>query len=244
MPIMNEHSSITHDTQMALTPELVRQTMRPEPDLGDEPGLTPLSDQDLDELARRLDRECGDGHLWIFAYGSLIWKPDHEAVEQRRATAFGWHRAFTLRMNRWRGSPRQHGLMMALKRGGRCDGVIFRLPDQDRIAQLRRVVLREIRYRENAQMLRWMDLHTSAGKTRALVFWAGTPPEKTGSEETLDEVAHVLARACGPAGSCAEYLYNTVLHLRQAGINDRNLWRLQELVADQITALRDAQITR
>jgi len=47
----------------------------------------------------------------------------------------------------------------------------------------------------------------------------------------------VLARACGHVGSGAEYLYNTVSHLEEFGIRDRNLWRLQQLVADEIRSI-------
>ena len=47
-------------------------------------------------------------------------------------------------------------------------------------------------------------------------------------------------RACGHGGSCARYLYHTVTHLEKLGIHDRNLWKLQELVADEIqTSVRD-----
>ena len=53
----------------------------------------------------------------------------------------------------------------------------------------------------------------------------------------LERVAWILARACGYAGSGAEYLYNTVSHLEALGIRDRNLWRLQHLVAEEIVRL-------
>jgi cation transport protein ChaC len=46
----------------------------------------------------------------------------------------------------------------------------------------------------------------------------------------------MLARAVGPAGSCAEYLLNTVSHLEERGIRDRYLWRLQAMVAAEIDA--------
>jgi len=45
------------------------------------------------------------------------------------------------------------------------------------------------------------------------------------SNQPLEKVANVLARACGHVGSGAEYLYNTVSHLEEFGIHDRNLWR-------------------
>lgn len=222
---------------MALTPDLVSLTLRPEPDLGPEPGWTELSDAELNILAARYDVECGDAPLWVFAYGSLIWRPDFEAVEHERATVHGWHRSFCLRINRWRGSPRQQGLMLALERGGECEGVIYRLPDEGRRAQIRRMLYREIRFHHNLDMIRWIPVQTAQGRQRAMVFWAGPEGPYHAGGMTLDQVAGVLARACGPLGSCAEYLYNTVLHLGDFGIHDPNLWTLQELVAEEIRVL-------
>ena len=51
------------------------------------------------------------------------------------------------------------------------------------------------------------------------------------------QVAHTLARACGHVGSGAAYLLQTVAKLEEFGIRDRNLWRLQQLVADEILRL-------
>ena len=48
------------------------------------------------------------------------------------------------------------------------------------------------------------------------------------------ETAEVLSKSCGINGSGAEYLYKTVKRLAEHGIYDRNLWELQELVAERI----------
>ena len=53
-----------------------------------------------------------DQDLWLFAYGSLIWKPEVDHIEERIGTAHGWHRAFRLRITRWWASADQPGLMM------------------------------------------------------------------------------------------------------------------------------------
>ena len=225
---------------MLLTPQLVALTMRPLPDLGNEPGWTPLSDAELDRLAHETAAEYAAEPLWVFAYGSLIWKPEFDAIDNLRATAFGWHRSFCLKMTRWRGSPEQPGLMMALERGGRCDGLIYRLPEEDRVEQVRRMLQREIRFHENVAMMRWITVHTKHGRMRVLVFWAGPTGERIASRLPLADVAHVVARACGPAGSCAEYLFNTVSHLEQNGIHDQRLWQLQELVAREIAHIHHA----
>ncbi|AJD44224.1 cation transporter ChaC-like protein (plasmid) [Rhizobium gallicum bv. gallicum R602sp] len=228
---------MTGDRRMSLTAELVALCFRDEQDLGPDPHRPLLSDAEFEAVAERIFHESKQQPLWIFAYGSLIWKPDFDAVESRRAIAQGWHRSFCLRLNRWRGTPEQPGLMMALDRGGSCAGMAYRLPDNDRLGQIRRLLRREIGSREGVKAIRWITVETDQGYVRALVFWAGPKGEHVSLKLPLATVARVLARACGHIGSCAEYLYLTVLHLEQYGIRDRNLWQLQELVACEIRSI-------
>ncbi|NEI27014.1 gamma-glutamylcyclotransferase [Rhizobium leguminosarum] len=222
---------------MALTDELVSLSLRPAIDVGPEPHRKPLSEAEAEMLANRLLDESTGAPLWIFAYGSLIWKPDFDAVESQHGAARGWHRSFCLQMTRWRGTRAQPGLMMALDRGGRCNGVVFRLADDDRLGQIRRLIRREVGTIEDAATVRWIPVATPHGLVRALVFWAGPKGERVSRKLPLKTVAQVLARACGHMGSCAEYLYLTVKHLEERGIRDRNLWRLQKLVAAELVAI-------
>ena len=81
---------------------------------------------------------------------------------------------------------------------------------------------------------------TSCAKTpRAtwLTFVAAPRGPRYAGRLPLPEVARTLARAAGHWGSTAAYLYNTVAKLEEHGIRDRNLWTLQELVADEIRRL-------
>ncbi|BCG93710.1 gamma-glutamylcyclotransferase [Mesorhizobium sp. 131-2-1] len=227
---------------MSLTPELVALCHREETDPGPDGSWTQLNDDDFRALAQRLASEADEGPLWVFAYGSLIWKPAFESVEQQRASAHGWHRSFCLDIMRWRGSAAQPGLMMALERGGRCDGVIYRLPDGEKPAQIERLLRREIDDHESIESVRWVPVRTAQGPLRALGFWVGVTGRGTSLGQPLEKVARVLARACGHVGSGAEYLYNTVSHLETFGIHDRNLWRLQELVADEIRSIHRHRI--
>lgn len=228
--------------RMSLTPELVALCRREEVDPGPSGEWTQLNDDDFRALALRLSGEADEGPLWVFAYGSLIWKPAFESVEQRRASAHGWHRSFCLDLVRWRGSAEQPGLMMALERGRCCDGVIYRLPDGEKPAQIERLLRREIDDHEAVSSVRWVPVRTSQGSLRALGFWVGVTGRGTSLRQPLERVAKILARACGHVGSGAEYLYNTVSHLEAFGIHDRNLWRLQELVADEIRSLHGHRI--
>jgi glutathione-specific gamma-glutamylcyclotransferase len=239
---MNLHPRGEAPIKMALTAELVKLCERPEPDQGPNQNFIPIEPAELDDLTEKLLDELGGNALWLFAYGSLIWKPNFSFVAQGRGTIHGWHRSFCLELTRWRGTPQLPGLMLALDHGGRCDGVVYQLPDGQHREHIRRLVGREITAREDLEMVRWVRVHTASGPLRALVFWAGPKGKGITLKLPLESVAWVLARACGHGGSCASYLYHTVAHLEELGIHDRNLWKLQELVADEIlTSVRTAQ---
>ncbi len=222
---------------MALTADLVARCERHEPDPGPEGGYRHYVDADYETAADRLLGRAPAGPFWIFAYGSLIWKPAIPTIEHRLAAAHGWHRAFCLQLTRWRGSPTQPGLMMGLKRGGSCKGMIHRIDDAQRHPLLVELLKREIGCDEDLTGVRWITVESDAGRQQALAFWA----EPEGLEDWVDvplaEAAGILARACGHVGSGAAYLYHTVAKLDELGIRDRNLWRLQHLVAEEIRRL-------
>ncbi|WP_246811673.1 gamma-glutamylcyclotransferase [Mesorhizobium silamurunense] len=175
--------------------------------------------------------------VWIFAYGSLLWNPAVEHVEERAGVVPGWHRSFCIRMRDWRGTVDQPGLTMGLDRGGQCRGRALRLAEDTIEAQLGKLVRREMPVRPSSKPLthahRWVQVRTDQGLVRALAFVVNRKGGNYMGGLTLDETAGILARACGHGGSCAEYLHNTISQLEALGIRDRNLWRLQSLVADK-----------
>jgi len=218
--------------QMALTPDLVAQVHRVLEDPGPDPNRVYHSDNDYDAVGQSLlASHPGGPDTWLFAYGSLIWKPEVEHVEIRRGTAYGWHRSFCFRIERFRGTKEQPGLMMSLDRGGQCQGVLFRLAPQNLEAQLGKLVRREMTVKPPNNLPRWISVQTEHGPLRALAFVMNRQSRFYVGKLSAPEVADVLARACGHWGSGAEYLCNTVAHLEEHGIHDHGLWRLQELVA-------------
>ncbi|MEV4607101.1 gamma-glutamylcyclotransferase [Neorhizobium sp. LMR1-1-1.1] len=220
-----------------LTSDLVAKTLRVVEEEGPEPNWTPVSPGQLDELVKRVEEEAGDEEIWVFAYGSLMWNPGFEVAASEDAVAFGWHRAFSLRIERLRATSDAPGLMLALQPGGSCSGLILRLPCSTKKQDLRTLLAREIRYAEVCDMVRWVTVKTPKGTRRALTFWASPKQSLLTDKVPLDEAAHLIAQACGPAGSCAEYLHRTVIDLAERRIFDRNLWQLQKLVAEKLQAL-------
>lgn len=224
---------------MALTRALVDLCHRDVVDAGPDPGLGHMDEADYAQLiAATLGARPRPGPLWIFAYGSLIWKPEIAHVEERLALVRGWHRAFRIRLTRWRGTIDTPGLMMGLAPGGQCRGVAYRLPDDDPGRQLDVLFRREMTAKPTTYRPVWLNLATPQGPLSALAFVINPKGRTYAGRLERQQVAEMLADACGHLGSGADYLHSTVANLEARGIRDRNLWELQELVAAVIEARR------
>lgn len=233
-------------TRVRLSPELVALCERAEPKLGPEPGLSYFSDQDYQAAATKLLAEDGDDPVWVFAYGSLLWRPAFDAEDTRLAEVQGWRRNFCMEIRRWRGSPDQPGLMMGLRKGGTCSGVVMQLAHNDRRAQLVRLLRRETDAEEDLHSVRWIETDTAEGPVRALACWAEPVESRMFVDKPIEEQAYMLARACGSAGSGAAYLHQTVSSLARLELDDEYLNTLDELVAQEIIGLngRNRIVTR
>jgi len=127
--------------------------------------------------------------------------------------------------------------MMALDRGGSSRGVAFRLPAGNLEENLMPILRREMLYKANGMEARWLRGFTSEGPRDMIAFPVDRNAQDYVSGLTEDQIVSALATSAGPQGTMAEYLGSTVAHLKDRGIHDRYLWRMQELVADRITAL-------
>jgi glutathione-specific gamma-glutamylcyclotransferase len=223
---------------MRLCPEHIARIHRAIEDQGPPPGMQLQTDADyagwVDQIMRSNPRPRQP--IALFAYGSLIWKPELDHVGAVAAKAHGWHRSFCLKMPRFRGTAEVPGLMMVLDRGGQCRGVMYTLPEADPEAQLDRLFRREFTFKPINNIPRWVRVETDHGPDTALAFVVNRASPLYAGRLPPDQVAAVLARACGHWGTGAEYLMNTVAQLEAGGIRDRRLWQLQDLVAARIEA--------
>jgi glutathione-specific gamma-glutamylcyclotransferase len=220
--------------QMALTADLIASVARVVEDAGPSPGAVYLTDEDYEMTVQEIIAQAPPEGVWVFGYGSLLWKPAFEFTESLMATVQGWHRSFCIRVARFRGTRDRPGLMMALDRGGQCRGMVFRIPPDQAEATLNTLFRRELVVKPPGTPPRWLTALTDGGPLRAIGFVVDRRSPFYSGGLTSEEVAEVVARAAGHWGSCAEYLHNTVSHLEALGIHDRNLWRLQALVAERI----------
>lgn len=178
-------------------------------------------------LAETMKAWGGQGDLWVFGYASLIWRPEFEAVEQRPATVYGWHRALQMRSRVNRGTAECPGLVFALVHGGCCRGMVYRMEERDAAAQLERLWAREMP--NGIYDPKWLNCRTAQGRIRALAFTLHRrSPSHTGPVPDA-QMVDILRTANGRYGSTLNYLIETARSLHGCGIRDRDVERLVAL---------------
>lgn len=186
-------------------------------DLG--PKLT--QEQLLASMHATMTRHEG-GPVWLFAYGSLIWRPECTAVERQRARVHGYHRGLYLWSHEHRGTPEQPGLVFGLDRGGSCSGFAYRLPDDCLDESLLALWQREMPF--PSYRPHWLSCRLEDGtKVQALGFvlerhlpsYAGNLPDSV--------LTQVLASASGRFGTTRDYVEQTIHALRNHAMPDVTL---------------------
>jgi len=178
-------------------------------------------------LDHTLDAWGRQGDVWIFGYASLIWRPEFDAVEERPATVYGWHRALAMRSRVNRGTPECPGLVFALVPGGSCRGRAYRIEQAHVEAELPRLWNREMP--TGVYDPKWLACRTPQGVVRGLAFTLSRrSPNHTGALPDTELVA-ILRTANGRYGSTLAYLVETERSLRTCGIRDRDVERMVAL---------------
>lgn len=174
-----------------------------------------------------LDAWNDSGDLWLFGYGSLIWRPDFDCVEQRPAQVYGWHRALRMWSRVNRGTPETPGLVFAMLSGGSCKGVAFR------IAQAKaKGVLTALWEREMVTGVydpKWVRCKTPSGDATALAFTLPRTSPNYAADLTEDDYRRIFATATGRYGATRDYATQTQTALRRLGIHDRALEQILKL---------------
>ncbi len=169
----------------------------------------------------------GRSDLWVFAYASLIWRPEFEFAEQRRAHATGWHRALKMWSRVNRGTPECPGLVFALLPGGCCHGLVFRIPRRQGDEVLQRLWDREMF--TAVYDPRWLPCRTELGPVQALGFTLSRKSPSYTGPLSDERMRAVFSESCGRFGTTLDYARSTHEALQAHGIRDRELARLLAL---------------
>jgi cation transport protein ChaC len=170
-----------------------------------------------------------DHDLWVFGYGSLMWRPGFAFAESAPARLIGLHRALCVYSFVHRGTPERPGLVLGLDRGGACRGIAFRIQDGGRAATLDYLREREqvtSVYIETHRMI--TVLGTPERRVRALVYAVDRGHAQYAGRLSLDRQLQLVREGHGRSGINRDYVLSTVEALEALGCHDRDLHLLAE----------------
>ena len=161
----------------------------------------------------------------VFGYGSLMWNPAFEFSASARARVPGWHRRFCLRLLIARGTPSVPGAMLALDRGGSCDGVLFRIPAAKAFGELQLLWKREMA--TGAYEARWVAAREGGRQVRALTFVVNRAHPRYIGGLPIEQVAHMICTGEGVLGTSRAYFEDMLRSLAAMGVRDAGMERLR-----------------
>ena len=167
---------------------------------------------------------------WIFAYGALMWKPEFEYLEIRSALLRGYHRAFCIFSNVYRGSVEKPGLVLGLAHGGACRGRAFRILRAHEATVLAGLDAREQVTGVYLRRQLPVDLGTALGRTLAHAYVADPAHLQYAGKVAPEDAARIIATASGSMGANRDYFESTEAHLETLGIRDHGLLQIRKFL--------------
>lgn len=156
--------------------------------------------------------------LWLFGYGSLIYKAGFDYIRRAPATITGWQRRFWQGSHDHRGTPEAPGRVATLVEapGVDCMGMAYRITP---------AVFGHLDHREkNGYMrfstpMRFADGHEEAG----LVYIATADNAAWLGEASIDAIARQVLVSHGPSGANVDYVLKLAESLRELGADDAHV---------------------
>ncbi|MFV8569607.1 gamma-glutamylcyclotransferase [Marinobacter sp. SBS5] len=175
----------------------------------------------------------GIDSVWLFGYGSLIYKVDFPFLEQKPATIRGWARRFWQGSHDHRGTPEAPGRVVTLieQPGAVCKGMAFRVAPK---------VFEHLDVREKNGYLRFSTTMTfeDGGQAEGLVYIATEDNEAFLGEAPPEDIARQIAQALGPSGPNTDYLLRLAESLRALGDHCDHTFAIESCLKEQFSSER------
>uniref|UniRef100_A0A7S4L427 glutathione-specific gamma-glutamylcyclotransferase n=2 Tax=Guillardia theta TaxID=55529 RepID=A0A7S4L427_GUITH len=195
------------------------------------------------------------GMVWVFGYGSLVWKPPEgfRASTSLPAAIKGWKRRLWQGSTDHRGVPQRPGLVATLietsklreSEGNKegedelCWGMCYGYEEEDR-----EKILAYLDYREKDGYDRLLvdvflpkdrggaelEAQDCASISNVLLYIATTDNKQFLGPLSEEQVAETIASSVGPSGTNAEYLLKLAEALRGMRVRDEHVFRVEQLV--------------
>ena len=167
--------------------------------------------------------DCDD--LWVFGYGSLMWRPGFPHTARHRADLHGYHRSLCIFSHVHRGTPEMPGLVLGLDRGGRCRGLAFRVGAASRHETL--AYLREREQATSVYLERHVRIRLDTGDhVRAVTYVADRRHPQYAGRLPVEDLLRLVRQGVGISGANPDYVKATHTQLIELGVSDPVLARV------------------
>jgi glutathione-specific gamma-glutamylcyclotransferase len=171
--------------------------------------------------------------LWVFGYGSLMWRPGFRFLRREVAMLRGYHRRLCVYSHVHRGTPGQPGLVMGLDRGGACAGIAFEIE-----AGQAEETIAYLRAREQVTSVyleRQVNVTLSANRqgVKATTYVVDRAHHQYAPKMRTEQLLPYVLNGRGVSGHCLDYVTATAEHLHELGIHDHRLESLMALIRTQ-----------
>ncbi len=178
-------------------------------------------------INQRMDKFDAHHSVWLFGYGSLIFKADFPYIERRPASIANWARRFWQGSHDHRGTEAAPGRVVTLvpAPGALCAGMAYLITPE---------VFAHLDHREKNGYLRLAtDIRFDDGDTvEGLVYIATEDNAAFLGAATERDIARQIASASGPSGRNRDYLLDLAHALRELGQDDAHVFAIERHLAD------------
>jgi cation transport regulator ChaC len=183
------------------------------------------------EINRRMDRFNGHHSVWLFGYGSLIFKADFPFLDRRPASISGWSRRFWQGSHDHRGTETAPGRVVTLvpDPGATCHGMAYLVTPEE---------FAHLDHREKNGYLRLAtEIRFDDGDSvEGLVYIATQENEAYLGPASERDIACQIARSRGPSGPNSEYLLELAKALRSLGKPDPHVFEIERYLREFLTS--------
>ena len=178
-------------------------------------------------INRLMDRFDSHASVWLFGYGSLIFKADFPYLERRPASILGWSRRFYQGSHDHRGTESAPGRVVTLvpEEGAVCHGMAYLVTPEE---------FAHLDHREKNGYLRLAtDIRFEDGSVHeGIVYIANIDNAAYLGPASERDIARQIATARGPSGPNSEYLLELPRALRELGKFDPHVFEIERHLAE------------
>ncbi|RYV04039.1 hypothetical protein SOPP22_01135 [Shewanella sp. OPT22] len=195
--------------------------MRP---AAEQAGLKIKSWENIEENRLNILKQLPDSSdVLVFAYGSLMWNPLLKIKKQFNARLSGYERRFCLEMLLFRGSKSNPGVMMALDKGGFCDGVALQIDKKNVEYETKKLWAREYALGGYIPVISKLECKDTHRLFTCITFVINQQSSRYLPHLEQIQIANRIFQAKGELGSNLEYFEKTLQEIRSLNIRDLHM---------------------